>query len=151
MATTAGRSMIRHLSRAAVLSDDVARTDAGLLADFIARRDEAAFTALVRRHGSMVLAVCRRVVGNRDDADDAFQATFLVLARKASAIADRDLLANWLYGVAYRTALEARTRMLRRSGCRDIRARIPRPGRRTGRGQCRVAGPFGSRTQSAGG
>jgi RNA polymerase sigma factor (sigma-70 family) len=115
MATSTGRSVIRHLSRAAVLSDDVARPDAELLADFIARRDEAAFTALVRRHGPMVLAVCRRVVGRRDDADDAFQATFLVLARKATSIADRGLLGNWLYGVAYRTALEARTRMLRRS------------------------------------
>src|SRR5262245_58820798 len=125
MATSTGRSVIRHLSRAAVLSDDVARADAGLLADFIARRDEAAFTALVRRHGPMVLAVCRRVVGRRDDADDAFQATFLVLARKASSIADRDLLANWLYGVAYRTALEARTRMLRRSAAEKTLPEFP--------------------------
>ena len=108
MATSTGRSVIRHLSRAAVLSDDVARPDAELLADFIARRDEAAFTALVRRHGPMVLAVCRRVVGRRDDADDAFQATFLVLARKATSIADRGLLGNWLYGVAYRTAAPLR-------------------------------------------
>src|SRR5262249_12792484 len=78
------------------------------------RRDDDAFEALVRRHGPMVLGVCRRVVGHDAEADDAFQATFLVLARKANAIAQRDLLANWLYGVAFRTALEARSRMLRR-------------------------------------
>jgi RNA polymerase sigma factor (sigma-70 family) len=127
MATSTGRSVIRHLSRAAVLSDDVARPDAELLADFIARREESAFTALVRRHGPMVLAVCRRVVGNPHDADDAFQAAFLVLARKSASIVDRGLLANWLYGVAYRTALEARTRMLRRSAAETTLPNFPDP------------------------
>src|SRR5262249_34667978 len=67
-----------------------------------------AFEELVRRHGPMVLRVCQRVLHHAQDAEDAFQATFLVLARKASAISRQELVANWLYGVAYRTALNAK-------------------------------------------
>ncbi|MFL5340005.1 MAG: sigma-70 family RNA polymerase sigma factor [Gemmataceae bacterium] len=112
MATKTGRSVIRHIRRAVVLCEG--GTDAELLQLFAQNRDEAAFEALVRRHGPMVLGVCRRVVGHDADADDAFQATFLVLARKAGSIGRGDLLGNWLYGVALRTALDARSRMLRR-------------------------------------
>src|SRR5262245_52481070 len=72
--------------------------DARLLELFIGGRDEAAFAALVRRHGPMVLGVCRQLLGDANDADDAFQATFLVLVRKASSISRRELLGNWLYG-----------------------------------------------------
>jgi RNA polymerase sigma factor (sigma-70 family) len=82
--------------------------DSQLLKSFVAHRSETAFEALVRRHGPMVLGVCRRVVGDPHDADDAFQATFLVLARKAKSLRSSELLGNWLYGVAYRTALKAR-------------------------------------------
>jgi RNA polymerase sigma factor (sigma-70 family) len=92
-------------------------SDEELLGRFVARRDEAAeaaFAALVERHGPMVLGVCRRVLGDRHQAEDAFQATFLVLTRKASTIARRGQLANWLFGVACRTALGARTREMRR-------------------------------------
>src|SRR5688572_14668964 len=81
-------------------------TDADLLERFAGRREEAAFTALVQRHGPLVLSVCRRVLGNAEDVDDAFQATFLVLVRKADSIRKRGSVASWLYGVAYRVALE---------------------------------------------
>jgi RNA polymerase sigma factor (sigma-70 family) len=88
---------------------DAARDeDRQLLERFLRRRDGAAFEALVRRHGPMVLGVCRRLLRDPHDAEDAFQATFLVLLRKAPSLRRRELLANWLYGVALRTALKAR-------------------------------------------
>jgi RNA polymerase sigma factor (sigma-70 family) len=90
-------------------------TDGQLLDRFVRRRDESAFAVLVKRHGPMVLGVCRRLLQNAHDADDAFQATFLVLVRKAGLIAQPELLANWLYGVAYRVAIKARVRAARRS------------------------------------
>jgi RNA polymerase sigma factor (sigma-70 family) len=92
-----------------------ALSDEQLLEWFVRRREEAAFSALVRRHGPMVLGVCRRVLRHSHDAEDAFQATFLVLAEKAHRLRRPELLANWLYGVAYRTALHARQRAARRS------------------------------------
>src|SRR4051794_15981546 len=90
------------------------QTDGELIRRFIDERDEVAFTTLVRRHGPAVLGVCRRVLGDLNDAEDAFQATFLVLVRKAGSIATPALLGNWLYGVAYRTALEAKTSAAKR-------------------------------------
>jgi RNA polymerase sigma factor (sigma-70 family) len=83
-------------------------SDGDLLARFIAHRDEQAFAALVRRHGGMVQRLCGSLLRNQVDADDAFQATFLVLTRQARAIRKAGSLASWLYGVAYRTALKAR-------------------------------------------
>src|SRR5262245_35292383 len=88
------------------------RTDADLLADFLRHADERAFAELVRRHGPMVLGVCRRALG--PDADDAFQATFLVLVRRARHTAWRDALGPWLYGVAVRVARKARAARARR-------------------------------------
>src|SRR5438045_3524465 len=84
-------------------------TDADLLRRFVAERDEAAFETLLRRHGPTVLAVCRRILGNDADAEDAFQAAFLVLVRKAAAVARYDSVGSFLYGVALRTALRARS------------------------------------------
>ncbi len=92
-------------------------SDAELLARFTAERDEAAeiaFAALVGRHGPMVFRVCRQIVGDRHTAEDAFQATFLILARRAGSIHGPELLAHWLHGVAFRTAREARMREYRR-------------------------------------
>jgi RNA polymerase sigma factor (sigma-70 family) len=92
-------------------------SDEQLLDRFVARRDESgeeAFAELLRRHGPMVLAVCRRVLGDVHDAEDAFQATFLVLTRKATSVMRRDRVVSWLHGVAVRTAREARTRAARR-------------------------------------
>jgi RNA polymerase sigma factor (sigma-70 family) len=83
-------------------------SDAALLKRFVTCHDEAAFAALVARHGPMVFGVCRRLLRHRQDAEDAFQATFLILVRKAAAISRRELLGNWLYGVAARVAARAR-------------------------------------------
>jgi RNA polymerase sigma factor (sigma-70 family) len=109
-------TVVRHLRRAVVRQDGAGRTDRQLLGSFLDYQDEAAFEALVRRHGSMVFGVCRRVVGNHHDAEDAFQATFLVLARKASSVQPRDRVANWLHGVALRTALKAKALTAKRRG-----------------------------------
>jgi RNA polymerase sigma factor (sigma-70 family) len=88
--------------------------DAELVRRFAEGRDDAAFTVLVQRHGALVLGVCRRVLGHAQDAEDAFQATFLILARKARAIRRLQSLGSWLYKVAYRTALRARANQARR-------------------------------------
>jgi RNA polymerase sigma factor (sigma-70 family) len=102
-------------------------SDRQLLERFTARRDEDAFATLVRRHGPMVLGVCRRVLRNREEAQDAFQVTFLVLARKAGSLEKPELLAHWLYGVAYRTAVRARDRSARRQDRERKAAGMARP------------------------
>ena len=101
-------------------------TDRELLARFAAERSEDAFAELVRRHGTVVFGVCRRVTGHAQDAEDAFQAAFMVLARRAGQIAKPELLGNWLYGVAYRTALEARNSRRRVKEQHPVSA-IPEP------------------------
>ncbi|MGO9468495.1 MAG: RNA polymerase sigma factor [Isosphaeraceae bacterium] len=92
----------------------VGMDDDELLKRFAAQRDEVAFAALVARHGRMVLGVCRRVLHNEHDIEDAFQATFLVLVSRATAIRDGDLLGHWIYGVAHRVAVRARANAARR-------------------------------------
>jgi RNA polymerase sigma factor (sigma-70 family) len=107
-------AVLRHLHKVALLHDGGGLADGQLLDRFLTQRDEDAFTGLVVRHGPMVLAVCRRLLGNAHDAEDAFQATFLVLARKAAALRTHPLLGGWLHGVAYRTSLKARSMRARR-------------------------------------
>jgi RNA polymerase sigma factor (sigma-70 family) len=127
MATKQGAQVLRHLRRAVLLRDGAGLSDAQLLEGFLTRRDEAAVEAIVRRHGPMVMGVCRRVLHDRHDAEDAFQATFLVLVRKAAAIEARELLANWLYGVAYNTARKARASSARRRRREKQVADMPEP------------------------
>jgi RNA polymerase sigma factor (sigma-70 family) len=105
---------LRRVRSAVLARDGGGLSDAHLLACFIERRDPAAFEALLRRHGPMVLGVCRRVLGDAHDAEDAFQAAFLVFVRKAGSIVLRQTVGGWLYGVAYRTALAARNKRRRR-------------------------------------
>jgi RNA polymerase sigma factor (sigma-70 family) len=85
------------------------QTDERLLHDYVAGHDAGAFAAIVRRHGTMVWAVCRRILRREQDAEDAFQATFVVLMRRAPSLSRPKLLGNWLYGVAYRTAIKIRS------------------------------------------
>ncbi len=126
MATGQMSSVIQHFRRAALRHDGGGLTDGQLLERFLTAPSpvpyqageravqEAAFEALVRRHGPMVLGVCRRVLKHTHDAEDAFQATFLVLVRKAASLLPRAAVGNWLYGVAYHTALKARAATMRR-------------------------------------
>jgi RNA polymerase sigma factor (sigma-70 family) len=106
--------VVQHLRQTLLQQDGAGLTDGQLLGRFIEERDEAAAAALVRRHGPMVWGVCRRVLGNHHDAEDAFQATFLVLVRRASAIVPREMVGNWLYGVAHQTALKTKATLAKR-------------------------------------
>ena len=115
MATCQLSPVIEQLRRSTLIRDGAGLTDGQLLSRFIEGEDEAAFEALVRRHGPMVLGVSRRLLHNHHDAEDAFQATFLVLLRRAESIAPQEKLANWLYGVAFRTALKAKAIKFKRT------------------------------------
>jgi RNA polymerase sigma factor (sigma-70 family) len=127
MAAVSMDTVIRHLRRAVLRQDEAGRTDGQLLASFIEQKDEAAFEALVCRHGPMVFGVCWRVVHQHHDAEDAFQATFLVLARKASSVRPREKLANWLHGVALRIAMKAKTMTAKRRGREKQVTAMPEP------------------------
>lgn len=100
-------------------------SDADLLDRFVSERDAAAFEALVRRHGPMVFAVCRRILRHAQDAEDAFQATFLILVYKAASVSPRSKLAGWLHGVARKTAIKARQRATRRT---EVESQAPARG-----------------------
>jgi RNA polymerase sigma factor (sigma-70 family) len=108
MKSTPMAALVRHLRKITDPTVAASVSDAELLQRFVHRRDEAAFELLVWRHQRLVLGVCRRVLGNVHDAEDAFQATFLALARKAAAIGRGDAVASWLHTVAFRIALRAR-------------------------------------------
>src|SRR5260370_32425840 len=102
-------------------------TDGQLLARFVAGRDEDSFAALLRRHGPMVFGVCRRVLRDTHDAEDAFQATFLILTRKAASVVKRDSVGAYLYAVAYHTALEAAQANARRRAREKPMRDLPHP------------------------
>jgi RNA polymerase sigma factor (sigma-70 family) len=121
MLTSPINSVIEHL-RTAVLLDSSGLGDGELLRRFIEHRDEVAFAALVKRHGPMVWGVCRRLL-NYHDAEDAFQATFLVLVRKAASIVPREMVGNWLYGVAHQAALQA-SRTAARRRAREVQVTV---------------------------
>src|SRR5438309_11224372 len=110
----AAAPLLRHLRTMLDAPALAMRTDRELLDAFAGRRDEAAFAALVRRHGPMVLNVCRHVLRHEQDAEDAFQAVFLVLARKAASLGSIASVVGWLHGIAHRTALSARKSAARR-------------------------------------
>jgi RNA polymerase sigma factor (sigma-70 family) len=113
MAQRPWNPILQHI-RSLAARHDSPSPDAELLSQFISHNDEAAFESLLRRHGPMVLRVARRTVGNETDAEDVFQATFLLLARRAGAIRKRESVASWLHGVAHRLALSARSKYARR-------------------------------------
>src|SRR5437870_7648374 len=98
-------AVLRHIRRLVQAPAAEGMSDGELLARFARQREEAAFATLVERHGPMVLSVCRRVLGAWPDAEDAFQATSLSLARKARSIRRQESVGSWLHGVAYRIAL----------------------------------------------
>src|SRR2546430_14332568 len=122
MTQTASSPILRAIRRVVEDQHLADVPDPDLLKRFLEQRDEAAFHALLRRHGPMVLDVCRAVVPNEADAEDAFQAAFLVFTRNARKIRKSASLASWLHGVAYRTALKARAEFAKRQ---KHEARVP--------------------------
>src|SRR5262245_19932143 len=120
--------VIQRLRSVLLLAEEAERTDGHLLECFLSRQEPAALEALVHRHGPMVWGVCRRILGTQHDAEDAFQATFLVLVRKAASVHPRSKVGPWLYGVARQTALKARAdRARRRERERPVNPPMPEP------------------------
>jgi RNA polymerase sigma factor (sigma-70 family) len=132
MATSRDGELVRHLGQLFGRGTVAGLADVQILERYIVHRDEPAFEALVARHGPMVLGVCRRLLRDPNDIDDAFQATFLILARKADKLRDRDALGPWLHGVAFRVASRARAATIRRRRREPLDARAielaPAPG-----------------------
>ncbi len=115
MASAPLTQMLQQLRRINLVAEGHSMSDGRLLNEFFEQGNEAAFEVLVHRYGPMVLGVCQRMLRNAHDSEDAFQAVFLVVVRKGRGLVGRETIGNWLYGVAYHTALKARaTAMLRR-------------------------------------
>ena len=120
---------MKHLRQVMLVHDKV--SDGELLRRFIENRDDAAFEALVRRHGKMVLGVCRRVLRHPQDAEDAFQSVFLVLVRKSRSVVPREMVGNWLYGVARQTAIRVKSMNAKRMARETQLNGVPEPGLKT--------------------
>src|SRR6266542_4452139 len=118
--------VIRHLRQSLERGDAGGLSDAELLGRVAAQRDPAAFEVLVWRHGAMVFGLCRRLLRHEQDAEDAFQAAFLILLRKAGSVGKRQALGSWLYKVAFRGALRLRARQ-RRAGREQPAVDVPGP------------------------
>ena len=127
MAQKGIRSVLQQLQRAVLGKEEGAGDDAQLLAAFVQDGSEIALEVLMRRHGPMVMGVCHRVLQDQHDAEDAYQATFLVLARKGRSLRNAHLVGNWLYGVAYRCALHIRSANLRRRANEKQVVNMPEP------------------------
>lgn len=123
MATVGLNRVIEHLRRTA----SAGLADGDLLERFVNSRDEGAFETLLQRHGPMVLGVCRRILRSEADAEDAFQATFLVLVRKANSIRPKGMVGNWLFGVAQNTALKAKAMIHKRRVKERESGTLPKP------------------------
>ena len=127
MAASQLNRVLLHLRRQPLSFPGAEWSDGQLLGAFIERRDETAFAVLVRRHGPMVFGVCRRLLRHQQDAEDCFQATFIILARRAAAVVKRASLVSWLYGVAFRTAQQARSANARRQAREKQVEDMPHP------------------------
>jgi RNA polymerase sigma factor (sigma-70 family) len=127
VATGQSNRVVRYLRGIALRQSCAVLTDGQLLERFLNQRDDASFESLIQRHGPMVLGVCRRVLRNEADAEDAFQATFLVLVRKAASIVPRGMVGNWLYGVAHNTARKAKAMNSKRRARERESCTRPRP------------------------
>ena len=121
--------VLRFIRKLAVGEHFAQLPDAQLLDHFVTARDDASFAALVRRHGPMVLRVCLQVLDNEHDAEDAFQATFLVLSRKAASVKKQESVGGWLFGVASHAATDLKRKHARRRSHETHRS----PGGRSGR------------------
>jgi DNA-directed RNA polymerase specialized sigma24 family protein len=113
MAHTQAGTILRHIRSLVDISSNKELTDAELLDRFVVHREEAAFAALVERHGRLVWGVCKHFLRQEQDSEDAFQATFFVLARRAGSIRKAASVGSWLYGVAYKVAMKAKQRSRR--------------------------------------
>ena len=127
MAISETSGVIQSFRSAVLLREGAGLTDRQLLDDYLSRREETALAALVRRHGSMIWGVCRRILGNHHDAEDAFQATLLVFVRRAASIASPELLANWLFSVARLTAKKAKANVAKRMARERQVTEMPEP------------------------
>lgn len=127
MAASRINDVVDYLRKTVLLQDGAGLTDGQLLGCFLSQGDDAALAALVRRHGPLVWSVCRRVLGDHHDAEDAFQATFLVLVRRAASIEPREMVANWLYGVATRIARKAKATRTKRTSREKQSLPMPEP------------------------